>query len=254
MSSNGEVTAVHISRKYSQSELTDSVDENEDFDYRTRLGSTAEVTAEETSPSTRPRPKPDIANDKPESGRHKSKPPGDKMSKKGNFLRADSDKIDLERLMQSMLDINAGDSSNKYYPPTSVGKHAMNQRPFSAFQLSSTRMNPEGANRDMHDDSRSSLSDGRKDRNMQNPLHEKTANFTFSDTRVRKIDYENRRLLKEIRTSQAKISSTRQPVVSRKREPVRAVAVTTETKSRRPSKIELENLVCNVAVIISSMF
>lgn len=209
MSINGEITAVHISRK---SSLSGSREDILDFD------------------NTRDEEK---IGGRPPSGRHRpksEKPVRSKEKSSEHVLRADSDQIDLDKLLHSMLDIN--EQKNRSSHSRSANKH----RPFSAHQFSSR----------FEDGGDSVISDDtfRQPKARVRPFsahteQEQRANYSFSNSKVEQIDRENQRLLKALMRQQEKI---KQPYI-RKAEPLRVQSSATLNRFRHQQQIERENLV-----------
>ena len=215
MSVSGEVTAVHISRKSS------SIDSR---------GDTLDFANEKVNEETR--------SSRPPSGRHRPKSgrPATrneyKDSNPDQVMRADSDQIDLDKLLSSMLDIN--DHKNRRI----IAEGERKQRPFSAYPASSSRLD------DGYD---SVVLDGSfvqtKARLRPFSAHsekEHRANYSFSNNKVEQIDRENHRLLKALMSHQKKI---KQPAYAKKAEPLKVHASATLNRFRHQQQIERENLV-----------
>ena len=214
MSVNGEVTAVHISRK---SSLLDSREDILDHEH----GKANEVKQSSRPPSGRHRPK---------SGRLATRDEERERSP-DQVMRADSDQIDLDKLLSSMLDINEPQNRR------ALSKGMMKQRPFSAYPVS----------KGIDDGCDSVVSDGSfsRPRTRLRPFSAHTekehkSNYSFSNSKVEQIDRENQRLLKALMSHQKKIS---QPVVTRKAEPLRVHASATLNRFRHQQQIERENSV-----------
>ncbi len=225
MSINGEITAVHISRKSSLQSESDRYDRNDDVE-----GEEAKHHKHKFRPKNGDRPR-----------RGHSPAPRDKTTKKEQLLRADSDQIDLEKLLHSVLDIN--DFESRINLTNGKGKK---QRPFSAHQLSSSKYNDDLVDAD---EKRSVMPERKSARPQSAHISPNSAcqnnrtNYSFSNDTVDKIDRENQRLLKEIMRNQAKNSSSRQAAV-KKLEPVRVKSASALNRSRFQMQVERENLVC----------
>lgn len=214
MSVNGEVTAVHISRK---SSLLGSREDIQDYEH----GKANDEKQNSRPPSGRHRPR---------SGRLATRDEDNERSP-DQVMRADSDQIDLDKLLSSMLDIN--ESKNRQ----TLTKGVLKQRPFSAYPVSKNI-----------DDGRDSVASDwsfSRPRTRLRPFSAHTekehmANYSFSNNKVEQIDRENQRLLKALMSHQKKIS---QPVVTRKAEPLRVHASATLNRFRHQQQIERENLV-----------
>eukprot|EP00794_Sanderia_malayensis_P021275 gene21275-23346_t len=227
MSINGEITAVHFSRKSSAQDQPG--------------GNLFGETVNRNDKQLISRHK---RSDRPKSGRRQdpvrreSSPTGEQL------LRADSDQIDLDRLLHSVLDIN--DYESRLQQTNAKGK----RRPFSAHQLtssSSTRAR-EDLFHERDDERRSIMSEGISGRvisqrpfSAQIPSVRNRTNYSFSNHTVDKIDRENQRLLKEIMRHQAKKSSSKQTTV-KKFEPVRVKSVAALNRNKLQAQIERENL------------
>jgi len=206
MSINGEVTAIHISRK-----STKAGPKEEILDYEQE-----EVHEEKLS-------------SRPPSGRHR--PRNERLAREeekernvDQVMRADSDQIDLDRLLSSMLDI----SQHKNRKPVS-------QRPFSAYPVSRA---------DEPFDSFGSEDSFGQSRTRVRPFSahtdkERKANYSFSNSKVEQIDRENQRLLKALMSHQKKV---KEPVFVKKAEPLKVHASATLNRFRHQQQIERENL------------
>ena len=212
MSVNGEITAVRISRKSSLSgSMEDILDyEREKFEEERRS----------RPPSGRQRPK---------SGR-----PSSKERSPEQVMRADSDQIDLDKLLHSMLDIN--DNKSRNILPRREDK----RRPFSAHP------SPK------YDDGQDSIvSDGSfsRPRTRLRPFSAHTeqerANYSFSNSKVDQIDRENQRLLKALMNQQEK---NKQPVLMKKAVPFKVQSSATLNRFRQQQQIERENMVCLIEI------
>ncbi len=222
MSVNGEITSVRISRKSSLQTEGDHYDVRDEFD---------EVS--------RSRFEEGRARPRNFDGSHLQPSRGKSSKRDDHILRPDSDEINLEKLLHSVLDISEQGKKHWQANGKTFGKK---QRPFSAHQLSSSKQHAHSIN---GDETRSC--DGRSPRIRQRPISaqvisENRNNYSFSNDNVDRIDRENQRLLREIMRNQAKKSSSRQSV-SRKVEPVKVKSAATVNRSRFQSQVERENLV-----------
>ena len=217
MSVNGEITAVRISRKSSLSR--DFVDE----DVENSSDDEARRSRPPTGRQRQPRPKTAKSRERFNTE--------DKSTEQ--MLRADSDQIDLEKLLHSMLDIN----DNKKNGDLSTSRKG---RPFSAHQLGSYNDRPasEISNESFH---------GHKPRARPFSAHvqqDQRTNYSFSNDRVKDIDRENQRLLRELVRKQGKVESrSKQPVFIKKAEPLKVKSSATLNRIRVQQQIERENLV-----------
>ena len=227
MSINGEITAVRISRRSSiaDEELHDKPDYNYDY-----------IRPDEDEKARRPISGGRKRTSRPMSGKvpkHK-----DAVDNSEHIMRADSDQINLEKLLHSMLDLN----DNK---KNSSALRTQRQRPFSAHQLSAGR----GGGGIKQDRPNSVISDdpsfARRQRQRPFSAHDSQlrTNYSFSNDKVDQIDRENQRLLREILKNQAKKVPAKQPVFAKRQEPLKVKSSASLNRMRFQQQVERENLV-----------
>ena len=209
MSVNGEITAVHISKKsYLHSSREDIVDyekEKANDEKRSR------------PPSGHQRPKGE------EGARNREK-------SAENVLRADSDQIDLDKLLHSML------NRNEHRKGSSRSSREQKHRPSSAHCI--TTRAEDGRDSCVSNDSFGQ----RRTRSRPFSAHiepDQRSNYSFSNSKVEQIDRENQRLLKALMRHQDKV---KQPFI-KKSEPFRVQSSATLNRFRQQQQIERENMV-----------
>ena len=225
MSINGEITAVRISRRSSiaEEELHDKPDYESDF-----------IRPDQDERPRRPSSGGRNRTSRPSTGRvskHK-----ETVDNSEHIMRADSDQINLEKLLHSMLDLNDNKQS-------SSALRTQRQRPFSAHQLSVGR----GVVKKDRPDSVISDDPSFARRQRQRPFsaHDSQlrTNYSFSNDKVDQIDRENQRLLREILRNQAKKVPSKQPVFAKRQEPLKVKSSASLNRMRFQQQVERENLV-----------
>lgn len=225
MSINGEITAVRISRRSSiaDEELHDKPDYEYDF-----------IKPDEDEKPRRPISGGRNRTSRPKTGRvakHK-----ETVDNSEHIMRADSDQINLEKLLHSMLDLNGSKSSSAL--------RTQRPRPFSAHQLSSG-----GGGGIAQDRPDSVISDdssvARRQRQRPFSAHDSQlrTNYSFSNDKVDQIDRENQRLLREILKNQAKKVPAKQPVFAKRQEPLKVKSSASLNRMRFQQQVERDNLV-----------